>query len=81
LLARAIQAASRERVEQIAKDIGSHFSLKPSGWGEMLIDSNKPAVASAEKLGELADLIAQGWRARTQAETQKEANAQAAIAP
>lgn len=63
LQARAIAAASENRIKEFAEAMGSDFKPKP-GYGEIWIDGHKPAATYAEKLTALGKAISDGWKAK-----------------
>lgn len=80
LQARAIEAADGETVQQLAKHMGTSFVVKPAGWGEIWIDGHKSPSDYLEPLTKLAELIAAGWRLKTENQEQDESQAGAASA-
>lgn len=71
--ARAIEAAGKEHAQRAAEMMGSKFTLKPNGWGEVWIDGHKPSTDHAEVLKSLGQAIASGWKAKVQNQAKAEA--------
>lgn len=64
LQARAIDAAGLDNVQQLANTLGSSFSLKSAGWGEIWIDAHKPTSTYTQPLTDIGKRIAAGWKAK-----------------
>lgn len=74
LQARAIAAVGEDKLAKLAEDLGSNFSAKPGGTGEIWIDGHKPASSYFEAVKKLGQTILDGWKTKTENEEKGEAS-------
>jgi Endonuclease NucS len=73
LQARAVSATGEESLKALASALGSSFTSKSSGLGEIWIDGHKSATTYTENLKALGQAIAGGWKIKMENQAKAEA--------
>jgi hypothetical protein len=72
--ARAIEVTGKEKLQHLAKAMGSKFVTKANGAGEIWIGGHKPAADYSESLKALGQDIAAGWKTKMDNQAKTEAD-------
>ena len=73
LYPRAVEPIGEENLRHFASSMGSQFVLKPTGYGEIWIDTYKPVTEYAPALTALIQAIAAAWKEKREAQAKAEA--------